>query len=262
MLVYPDVSPVAFHVGAFAVRWYGIMYLLGFAAAWWLGLIRSSKEHNSFTPDHVSDALFFCAIGVIIGGRVGYMLFYDFSGLVQSPLSLFAIWDGGMSFHGGLIGVIIAACFYCYKTGFNVFDVLDFFAPMVPIGLGAGRIGNFLNDELWGRVTDSPIGMVFPSGGPLPRYPSQLIEMLLEGVCLFVILWLFSMRPKPRMAVSAMFLLGYSVFRFAAEFLRQPDPQKGFIAWNWLTMGQLLCVPMFIIGLILLWRAYSRRQLA
>jgi phosphatidylglycerol:prolipoprotein diacylglycerol transferase len=259
MLVYPKFSPDAFSVGIFHVRWYGIMYLIGFAATWALGIMRSSRPHSPIQASHVSDALFFGALGVILGGRLGYVLFYNLSHYLQSPLTIFAVWDGGMSFHGGLIGVIIAMCFYCYKAKINVFDILDFFAPMVPIGLGLGRIGNFINDELWGRVTDSHLAMVFPTGGPLPRYPSQLIECFFEGIVLFLILWLVSMKPKPRMLVSALFLVFYAIFRFGAEFLRQPDPQKGFIAFNWLTMGQVLCIPMFLVGAMMLFAIYFKR---
>jgi phosphatidylglycerol:prolipoprotein diacylglycerol transferase len=203
------------------------------------------------TADQISDAIFYGALGVIIGGRTGYMLFYDFLPFIHQPWTIFEVWDGGMSFHGGLIGVITAMWLYSRKLKISIFDLTDFFAPMVPIGLGLGRLGNFINDELWGRVTDSPIGMIFPTGGPWPRYPSQLIEFSLEGVVLFLILWCYSNKPRPKMAVSALFLMCYALFRFSAEFFRQPDPQLGFIAFGWLTMGQILCLPMLLLGIYL-----------
>ncbi|MDO8954106.1 MAG: prolipoprotein diacylglyceryl transferase [Gammaproteobacteria bacterium] len=248
MLTYPQIDPIALKLGPIAVHWYGIMYLIGFVLTWSLGVYRSKKPWSVVKPDQVADAIFYGALGVILGGRTGYMLFYDFIPFIHQPWTILEVWDGGMSFHGGLIGVILAMWYYSRKININVFDLTDFFAPMVPIGLGLGRIGNFINGELWGRVTTSPIGMIFPTGGPWPRYPSQLIELCLEGITLFIILWTTSIKPRPRMLISALFLLLYSSFRFSAEFFRQPDPQLGFIAFGWLTMGQLLCVPMFLLG--------------
>ena len=194
-----------------------------------------------------------------MGGRIGYMLIYALPTFLDNPLRLFAIWDGGMSFHGGLIGVVIALGLFCRKTKKSFWEVTDFIAPIVPIGLAAGRLGNFINGELWGRVTTVPWGMVFPDGGPLPRHPSQIYEFLLEGILLFLILWLYSIKPKPRMAVSGLFALLYGCFRFFAEFFRQPDPQFNFIAFGWLTMGQSLSIPLIILGAGLLIYAYQRK---
>jgi len=252
MLTYPHFNPIALQLGPLKIHWYGIMYLIGFASAWGLGVWRSKKPHSPLSATQVGDVIFYGALGVVIGGRVGYMLFYNFSYFIHAPWVIFEIWDGGMSFHGGLLGVIVATWLYAKKHKLNIFDVTDFMAPMVPIGLGAGRMGNFINGELWGRVTTSPIGMVFPGGGPHPRYPSQLIEFSLEGVLLFIILWCVSIKPRPKMVISALFLVFYGLFRFTAEFFRQPDPQLGFIAFGWLTQGQLLSLPMILLGLIIL----------
>lgn len=260
MLIYPQFNPIAFHIGPIAVHWYGIMYLIGFAGAWMLALHRAKKVNSGWNPEQISDLIFYSALGVILGGRIGYMLFYDFPGLVANPLSFFKIWDGGMSFHGGLIGVICAFYFYGRKINKTIFELGDFAAPLVPIGLGAGRIGNFINGELWGRVTTVPWGMVYPQAGPLPRHPSEIYEFLLEGVLLFIIMWTFSAKQRPRMAVSALFLICYGSFRFIAECFRQPDPQLGFIAFNWLTMGQLLSLPMILLGIILMIIAYKRKE--
>lgn len=250
MLTYPDINPIAFTLGPLQVHWYGIMYLLGFAVAWVLALFRAKRSHGKWTSAQVSDLIFYAALGVIIGGRLGYMLIYDLPGFLHNPLLFFRVWDGGMSFHGGCLGVILALWLLGRKIHKTVWEMTDFTAPLVPIGLAAGRIGNFINGELWGRMTDVPWAMVFPGVGPQPRHPSQLYEFLLEGVLLFIILWWYSAKPRPRFAVSALFLLGYGTFRFICEFFRQPDPQLGYIAWGWLTMGQLLSVPMMIIGLI------------
>ena len=255
MLMYPQIDPVAFSLGPIKVHWYGIMYLVGFISAWLLSLKRCQKPYSPLNKNQVSDMIFYAAIGVIVGGRLGYMLFYDLENFITQPWVIFKVWDGGirgMSFHGGLMGLMLAIGLFCRKNKSNVLDVLDFIAPMAPIGIGAGRLGNFINDELWGRVTDSPIGMIFPSGGPLPRYPSQLLELILEGVFLWAILWFLSRKQQPRLFISANFLLWYGVFRFIAEFFRQPDPQMGYLLFNAITMGQLLSVPMIIAGLLIL----------
>ncbi len=260
MLVYPDLNPIAFKLGPLKVHWYGLMYLLGFAMTWGLGVYRARQGHRALKPPQVGDAIFYGALGVVIGGRIGYMLFYNFTHFIHQPWILLRVWDGGMSFHGGLLGVIVAMWLFGRRYKIHMIDLLDFFAPMVPLGLAAGRAGNFINGELWGRVTDSPIGMVFPSGGPLPRYPSQLIEMVLEGFVLFFILWFASLKPKPRWVISALFLIGYGCARFIAEFFRQPDPQRGYILFNWMTEGQLLSLPMMMIGIIfLLWVWYKQK---
>jgi phosphatidylglycerol:prolipoprotein diacylglycerol transferase len=258
MLQYPNLDPIAFHLGPLSVHWYGIMYLLGFAGAWALASLRAREPDRGWTQEQVSDLILYAAMGVIIGGRIGYVLFYDFSEFIQLPIILFRIWDGGMSFHGGLVGVMISFLFFGRKTNKNFFEIGDFIAPMVPIGLAAGRIGNFINGELWGRVTDVPWAMVFPQGGTEPRHPSQLYEFLFEGLILFIILWWFSAKPRPRMAVSGLFLVCYGIFRFSLEFFREPDAPLGFIAFGWLTMGQLLSIPMILGGLILLLIAYKK----
>lgn len=259
MLSYPHIDPIALSLGPLKIHWYGLMYLIGFAAAWGLGVYRAKKPYSPISPDKVSDAVFYAAMGVVIGGRVGYMLFYNFGTLIHEPWVIFQVWDGGMSFHGGLIGVVIATWLYCWKVKSNLFDVLDFFAPMVPIGLGFGRIGNFINDELWGRVTDSHLAMIFPTGGPLPRYPSQLVEALLEGLVLFAVLWIISMKPRQRYVISANFALFYGIFRFISEFYRQPDPQMGYVLFGWMTQGQLLSIPLIIIGAFMLLYVSTRK---
>jgi len=259
VLTYPTINPIAFQIGPLKVHWYGLMYLVGFVAAWLLALWRARRSEGRWSTEQVADLIFYAALGVIIGGRLGYMLFYNLPGVLAHPLSVFKIWDGGMSFHGGLLGVIISIWLYSTRHAKTFFEVSDFVVPLVPIGLAAGRLGNFINGELWGRVTTVPWGMVYPQAGPLPRHPSELYEFLLEGVVLFVIVWFYSAKPKPKMAVSGLFLLGYGCFRFFCEFFRQPDPQLGFIAFGWLTMGQLLSAPMIVIGVWLLWRAYRRK---
>lgn len=260
MLQYPHFDPIAFKIGPLKVHWYGLMYLVGFIGAWWLALYRARKPSSGWNPQQVADLIFYSAIGVIIGGRLGYMLFYDTINFFHNPLLLFKVWDGGMSFHGGLAGVGIATWIYARVHQKYWVNVIDFAAPLVPIGLAAGRLGNFINGELWGRVTTVPWGMIFPKAGPLPRHPSQLYEFLLEGVLLFTILWWFSSKRRPPFAVAALFLVCYGCFRFFAEFFRQPDPQRGFIALGWLTMGQLLSFPMILIGCIALWWVYRYKE--
>ncbi|ALM51695.1 prolipoprotein diacylglyceryl transferase [Halomonas huangheensis] len=256
MLSYPDIDPVAIAIGPLKVHWYGLMYVIGFVAAWWLGCRRASRI--GLTRDDVSDLLFYSAVGVVAGGRLGYALFYGLEQWLGDPLWIFKVWDGGMSFHGGLIGVLIAALLFARRKGLAFFTLTDFVAPLVPIGLGAGRIGNFINHELPGRVTDLPWGMPFPGYGPEARHPSSLYEALLEGVVLFIILWWVSSQPRRRGLVSGMFLICYGLFRFSVEFVRQPDPQLGFIALGWVTMGMLLSLPMILCGILL--TMWSRRQ--
>ncbi len=256
MLTYPAIDPIAFHLGPLSVHWYGIMYLIGFICGWALLVMRGRHSPRGFTTEQISDMVFYAALGIIVGGRLGYMLFYNFSEAMQHPLRIFAIWQGGMSFHGGLLGVIIAMALYARKIGKPLIELTDFIAPVVPIGLGAGRIGNFINGELWGRVTDIPWAMVFPSAGDLPRHPSQLYEFLLEGVVLFLVLWIFSRKERPRWAVSGLFLLLYGLFRFIVEFFREPDSQIGFVAFDWMSKGQLLSIPMIVLGALLLIGAY------
>ncbi len=257
MFTYPDIDPVAFAIGPVKVHWYGLMYLLGFVAAYALARIRAKRGDVVIKSEHVDDLIFVSAIGVIVGGRIGYMLFYNPGGLIQDPLSIIRIWDGGMSFHGGLLGVLIAMGLFAKRIGCGFFQVSDFLAPMVTIGLGAGRIGNFINGELWGKVTDSPLG--FEVAGQV-RHATQLYEAFLEGLVMFVILWWYSAKPRPTMAVSGLFLVLYGVFRFAVEFVRVPDEQYDYLAFGWLTMGQVLSAPMVVFGLLFLWLAYARQN--
>ncbi len=255
-MTYPQIDPVALSLGPLSIHWYGLMYLLAFAFVWLLGRFRANR--SDWQANQFDDLLFYGAIGVIIGGRLGYALFYDLPASLANPLSLLKIWQGGMSFHGGLLGVLVAFWYFGRKTGKRFFEVSDFIAPLVPIGLMLGRIGNFINGELWGRVSDVPWAMVFPGAGPLPRHPSQLYQAALEGLLLFIILWFYSAKPRPRAAVSGLFLLGYGVFRFIVEFVRVPDPQYGYLAFGWLTMGQILCLPMILGGIAMMVWAYRR----
>ena len=258
MLMYPEIDPVAIQLGPLSVRWYGLMYLIGFGAGYWLLSRRAKKPNSGWTTDQVSDLIFMGALGVVLGGRIGYVLFYNFSAFLQDPLLLFTVWKGGMSFHGGFIGVILAVILFARKHKKHTWDILDFGSPIVPIGLGAGRIGNFIGGELVGRTTDVPWGMVFPHIDQLPRHPSQLYQAILEGLVLFCILWFFSAKPRPRYAVSALFAFFYGIFRFGVEFVRQPDDHIGFVALNWLTMGQILSLPMILLGLYLWYLAYYK----
>lgn len=251
MLIYPNIDPIAFSIGPLQVHWYGLMYLVGFMLAYGLAHWRVKHYQLHWTHEQISDLIFYAALGVIIGGRLGYMVFYDTQQLLAHPLSVFKIWQGGMSFHGGLLGVLLALLFFARKINRPFWEVTDFLAPLVPLGLAAGRAGNFINGELWGRVTDVPWGMVFPHVGPAPRHPSQLYELGLEGIVLFVFIWWYAAKLRPRGAVSALFLMGYALLRFCVEFFRTPDEQLGFIAFHWLTMGQLLTIPMFVGGVIL-----------
>lgn len=235
------------------------MYLAGFAMAWWLGRCRAALPDSRLTPQQVDDILFYGMLGVVLGGRIGSTLFYYFPEFIENPLILFKIWQGGMSFHGGFLGVLLAMWLLARRHGLKFFVIMDFVAPLVPLGLGAGRIGNFINQELAGRVTDLPWGMVFPAlQDGMVRHPSQLYQAVLEGLVLFVMLWVYSSRPRPVMAVSALFLLGYGVLRFAVEFVREPDAHLGFIMSGWMTMGQLLSLPMILAGGWMLWSVYRK----
>jgi phosphatidylglycerol:prolipoprotein diacylglycerol transferase len=274
MLTYPDIDPIAFALGPLRVHWYGLMYLVGFAIAWGLGRWRATRSGAGWTREMVDDLIFYCILGVIAGGRLGYMFFYGFDQILANPLNLFRVWEGGMSFHGGLIGVCAAMWIFGRRHGLHFFQVADFMAPLVPPGLFFGRIGNFINGELWGHRTQVPWGMQLPCDrfpaqcadqpvGALlspPVHASQLYEALLEGLVLFFILWIFSRRPRPMMAVSGLFLLLYGVFRFAVELVRVPDAHIGYLAFDWLTMGQLLSVPMILFGLAFLGIAYAWRR--
>ncbi|WP_265433196.1 prolipoprotein diacylglyceryl transferase [Aeromonas salmonicida] len=258
--VFSQVDPVAFSLGPLSVRWYGLMYLFGFAFAMWLAGRRADAPNSGWTRNEVSDLLFYGFLGVILGGRVGYVLFYNFDMFLADPLYLFKIWTGGMSFHGGLIGVITAMIWFAHKTKRHFFTVADFVAPLIPFGLGVGRVGNFLNGELWGRVTDAPWAIIFPEAGPEPRHPSQLYQFALEGVVLFIILNFFWRKNPPRGAISGLFLFCYGLFRFLVEFVRQPDSQLG-LYFQEISMGQILSMPMIVAGALMVWAAYKRPQL-
>ena len=258
-MLAPNIDPVAIALGPIKIHWYGLMYVISFLALWFFASRRAKQPDSGWSAQQVSDFVFYGALGVILGGRIGYMLFYNLSHYVSNPLDVFKIWQGGMSFHGGLIGVLLSMLYFARKTGKTFFTVADFFAPWVPIGLGLGRLGNFINQELWGRTTDVPWGMVFRDAGPLPRHPSQLYQAALEGLALFVILWLFTRKPRPTASVSGLFLICYGVFRVATEFVREPDPQLGYLAFGWLTMGQVLSVPMILFGVGLMVWAYKKK---
>ena len=255
-MLAPNIDPVAISLGPIKIHWYGLMYVVGFLALWFFASRRAKQPDSGWTAEQVGDFVFYGALGVILGGRLGYMLFYNLPHYLAHPLDVFKVWQGGMSFHGGLIGVLLAMLYFARKTGKTFFTVADFFAPWVPIGLGLGRLGNFINHELWGRTTDGPWGMVFREAGPLPRHPSQLYQAALEGLALFVILWLFARKPRPAASVSGLFLICYGLFRILVEFVREPDPQLGYLAFGWLTMGQVLSVPMILGGIGLMMWAY------
>lgn len=254
MLTFPNINPVAIALGPIQIHWYGLMYMLGFFSAWLLANWRVKKYQLAWTSEQISDLIFVLAVGVIAGGRLGYMLFYNTQELIDKPWVLFKLWQGGMSFHGGLIGVILAISYTAYRTKRSFLSVADFVAPLVPLGLAAGRAGNFINGELWGRVSEAPWAMIFPNAGPWPRHPSQLYELVLEGLVLFVVVWIYAAKPRPPGRITGVFLVGYALARITIELFREPDSQLGFIAFDWLTMGQLLSIPMVLVGLFLWWR--------
>lgn len=270
MLNYPDINPIAIKVGPLAVHWYGIMYLIGFIGGWWVLRLNIRRKKLPWTSEQLADLLFYVALGVVLGGRAGYVLFYNFWFYVSHPLQIFTLSSGGMSFHGGFLGVMLALALYSHKYGRSFFELTDFTLPVVPIGLGAGRIGNFINGELWGKVAEWPWAMRLPCADPRflsycnhvavgysqPRQPSQLYEALLEGLVLFTVLNWFNSKPRPRGAVSGLFVLLYGFFRFGVEFVRLPDSQLGYLAWGWLTMGQLLSIPLILVGGVVLLLAY------
>lgn len=258
MLAYPSINPIAFSLGPIDVHWYGLMYLFAFLLAWYVAKLRAEKS-TMWNQAEVTDLIFYGAMGVVLGGRLGYVLFYNFSHFIHDPFILLKIWQGGMSFHGGLLGVLVAMVLFAKKYHKTFFQVTDFISPLVPIGLGLGRIGNFLNGELWGRATDMPWGIVFPQVDNIARHPSQLYQAFFEGLVLFIILWIYSRKPRPIMAVSGMFALCYGVFRLFTEQFREPDAHLGLL-WFHLTMGQWLSLPLIIVGILLLYFAYHPIQ--
>ena len=264
MLIHPQFDPVAVSIGPLAVRWYGLMYLLAFVQFWWLGKHRIHTQPQlakaGWTVQQLDDLLFYGVLGVVLGGRLGQVLFYEPGFYWSHPLEILAVWKGGMSFHGGFLGVLVAMALYARKLQRNWLEITDFIAPLVPLGLAAGRIGNFINGELWGRVCDPslPWGMIFPHVDNLPRHPSQLYQAGLEGLFLFIVLWLFSRSARPRGAVSAVFLMGYGAFRFIGEFFRTPD--NGIFGLSEvISMGQWLSLPMIFAGLAMLRWSFRRR---
>ncbi|GAA0471712.1 MULTISPECIES: prolipoprotein diacylglyceryl transferase [Tatumella] len=281
-LAFPKFDPVIFSVGPVALHWYGLMYLIGFIFAMWLAGRRASKPGSGWTKNEVENLLYAGFLGVFLGGRIGYVLFYNLPLFLANPLYLFKVWDGGMSFHGGLIGVIVVMLVFARRTHRTFFQVSDFIAPLIPFGLGAGRLGNFINGELWGRVDPNcPWAMLFPGSrsedlalvathpqwqslldtyGVLPRHPSQIYELLLEGVLLFIILNVFIRKPRPRGSVSGLFLIGYGAFRIIVEFFRQPDAQLGLFG-GVISMGQILSIPMILAGVIMMIWAYRSSPL-
>jgi len=252
MLAYPLIDPIALSLGPIQIRWYGIMYLLAFGTAWLLARYRASRPNSNWTYAQIDDLLIMVMIGVILGGRLGHVLFYDFERYISNPLQILQIWKGGMSFHGGLLGVLFSFWLYGKKNGRSFLEISDFVAPLVPLGILWGRLGNFINGELWGKTSELPWAMIFPYAGNLPRHPSQLYEAFFEGLVLFILVWTFSNIKRPIGAVSGLFALGYGIFRFAIEFVREPDIQLGYLAFGWLTMGQILCIPLIAIGIWLL----------
>ncbi len=260
MLIHPQFDPVAVSVGPVQIHWYGLMYLVGFALYYLLGLYRCRQEWRGITRTDVEDILFWGMIGVILGGRLGFVCFYQPGYFLTHPLEILAVWQGGMSAHGGFIGVVLALLWVAWRKKKSPLVICDFVAPLVPLGFFFGRIGNFINGELWGRVTDPDWqwGMVFPQAADgLPRHMSQLYEAGVEGLLLFIIVWWFSCKPRPKGSVAGLFLSGYGMGRFIVEFYREPDIYIGYQLFS-LTRGQWLCIPVLLAGLILLWWAYGR----
>lgn len=258
MLVHPQFNPIALQLGPVAIHWYGLMYLLAFALVWLLGKRRIAQGMTDLSLRDLEDIIFYGVLGVVIGGRLGYTLFYKTEYYLSHPLEILYIWEGGMAFHGGLIGVIVALLYFAHKRGKRLLEIGDFIAPLIPLGLAAGRLGNFINGELWGRPSNVPWAMIFPQANDaLPRHPSQLYQMGLEGVALFALLWWYSRRPRPMGQVSAMFLMGYGALRFLVEFTREPDDFLGLLTAG-LSMGQLLSLPMIAAGAVIYWQAAKR----
>ncbi len=261
MIQFPTIDPIAIQLGPLAIRWYGISYLVGIGLAWLL-LSWRARNKESWDGDQVADLVVMAALGAVLGGRIGYILLYKLSAYASDPLSILKVWEGGMSFHGGLIGVLIAFTLFSRKTDKSFFQIADFAAPVVPVGLFFGRIANFINAELWGAPTERPWGVIFPGYAAVgvPRHPSQLYEAALEGLLLFLILWFFSRSERPLRAVSGLFMLFYGCFRFLVEFVREPDAHVGYVAFDWVTLGQVYSLPMIVIGLLLIILAYRKKE--
>lgn len=281
MLTYPAIDPVIISVGPLAIRWYGVTYLIAFAIAWWLGRRRAVQPGSNWKPADVDDIIFYGALGAILGGRIGWVLFYGFERFVEEPAMALRVWEGGMSFHGGLLGVLLAESILARRRGRRIADMFDFIAPLPGLGILAVRIANFINGELWGKPTTMPWGFIvdperlFPtqrqealslcerfdiSPCVLQLHASQLYEGLLEGLVLFVILWIFTSRPRPRLAPTGLFLICYGVARFAVEFVRVPDENRGYLLFDWVTMGQILSAPMIVAGIVIMIVAYRRNE--
>lgn len=264
MIAYPSLNPVAFSLGPLVVRWYALAYLIGFVGGWWYSLRLARQNPSGPSAVLLDDFLTWAIFGVILGGRLGYVLVYNAPEYVSNPAEALKVWHGGMSFHGGMLGVLVAAWLFTRKHKISYFAFTDILACVTPIGLGLGRLANFVNGELFGRVTDVAWGMVFPRGGDLPRHPSQLYEAFMEGCVLFLILYGLSRSPylrKQQGFLSGVFLLGYGVFRFGIEFFREPDQQLGFL-YAGATMGQMLCLPMVLFGLFLIRRSLGQRKIS
>ena len=280
MLQYPAIDPIIFSVGPLAVRWYGLTYVIAFGLAWWLGRRRAALPGSTWAPADVDDMIFYGALGAILGGRLGWILFYGLERVIEHPLMIFRIWEGGMSFHGGLAGVIIAEALFARRQRRNVGDVFDFVVALPGLGILAVRVANFINGELWGKPTDVPWGFIVDPARlhPIQAYEanslcsrfnidpcllhlhaSQLYEGLLEGLVVFIIVWVYTLKPRPRLAASGLFLICYGIFRFAIEFVRVPDENRGYLLFDWVTMGQILSTPMILVGAILMVLAYRNR---
>ena len=247
-----DINPIFISLGDFHIYWYGIMYLIAFLSAWYVGNLYIKKNIVGINRDDFSDLMFYCFLGILIGGRVGYTIFYNFAYTLENPITIFYLWNGGMSFHGGFIGVILAIVYFCKKNKIPFFEISDFIVRLVPIGLFTGRVGNFINGELWGKPTDIIWGVIFPKIDNLPRHPTQIYEAILEGIVLFIILNFVFTKKLKASVMTSYFLILYSLFRFTVEFFRVPDAHIGYLALNWVTMGQILCIPMFLLGLYFL----------
>ncbi len=251
MIDYPNIDPVIFEIGPLSIRWYGLMYLVGFTASYMLVKYQIKKKNLNIKKEDIDSLFSYCVLGLIIGARIGYVVFYNLNYYISNPLESFALWQGGLSFHGGLIGSFAAGAYYIKKRGLDFWTIIDLFTVTAPIGLACGRFGNFINGELYGRVTDVYWGMIFPTGGPLPRHPSQLYELLFEGIVLFILLWIIKDRGLKSGSVTSLFLVFYGFFRFFIEFFREPDVQVGYFL-GFITMGQILCFVMIISGLLIL----------